>query len=97
MIHAYLFATFAVGGLAGVATQTTSLSAAVCPFGRLQEGWQSGAERPKKALRSIPKPSVTCVTSQATLWRQAGHYCSHHRGSAQGDQSQTAISVTWVL
>ncbi len=27
--HAYLFATLAVGGLAGVATQTTSLSAAV--------------------------------------------------------------------
>lgn len=53
---AHRFATLAVGGLAGVATQTTSLSANVCPFGRLleeQEGWQSGAERPKKVLRSI--------------------------------------------
>lgn len=97
MIHAYLFATLAVGGFAGVATLTTSLSAAVCPFGRLQEGWQSGAERPKKVVRSIQRPSVTYVTSQATLCRQAGHYYSRHRGSAQSDQSQTATSVTWVL
>ena len=87
MIHAYLFATLAVGGLAGVATQTASLSAAVCPFGRLQEGWQSGAERPKKVLRSIQRLSITYVTSQATLWRQTGKCSSHHRGSAQSDQS----------
>ena len=50
---AHLLATLAVGGLAGVATFTTSLSANECPFGRLLEGWHSGAERPKKVLRSI--------------------------------------------
>ena len=49
----------------GVATQTTSLSAAVCPFGRLHEveGWQRGAERPKNVLRSIfCFSNVTCVS-----------------------------------
>jgi hypothetical protein len=49
----HLLAVFAVGGLAGVATQVTVLSAADLLCGRLQDGWHKGAERPKMELRSM--------------------------------------------